>query len=73
MSGVYFVIDDLPPELRAWLVLNPLVSGVTYFRLGFFPQFPTHSFSLNYLLTWAAVSLIVGLAAEFMLGDRIID
>jgi capsular polysaccharide transport system permease protein len=57
--------------LRAGLVLNPLLSGVTWFRLGFFPRFPTHSFSLGYLVAWAVVSLIIGLALEFWLGDRI--
>jgi capsular polysaccharide transport system permease protein len=71
MSGVYFVMDSLPPELRSWLTLNPLVSGITWFRMGFFPQFPTHSFSLSYLLCWAVGAFLVGLTLQISLGDRI--
>jgi capsular polysaccharide transport system permease protein len=73
MSGAYFLVDDLPPELRGWLVLNPLVPAVTWFRLGFFPQFPTHMFSLSYLMSWAVIACVIGIGTEFMLGDRIID
>lgn len=73
MSGVYFVIDTLPPELRSYLELNPLISAVTWFRLGFFQRYPTHCFLPYYLLTFMAVCLLVGLTVEVFIGDRIQD
>ncbi len=71
MSGVYFVVDRLPPEIRYYLSFNPLIHAVTWFRLAFFPTFPSHTFSLNYFLTCTAVLLVVGFATEAALGDRV--
>jgi capsular polysaccharide transport system permease protein len=70
VSGVYFVPDALPPQLRDWVALNPLVHEVILVRLGFYPTFPDYVFSMRYLLLWSLGSLIVGLVLQLWLGER---
>jgi capsular polysaccharide transport system permease protein len=70
VSGVYFVADALPPNLRDWIAYNPLVHLVILVRLGFYPTFPEYVFSLRYLLLWTVGSLIVGLVLQLWLGER---
>jgi capsular polysaccharide transport system permease protein len=70
VSGVYFVADALPPNLRDWVAMNPLVHAVILLRLGFYPTFPQHCFSMRYLLLWSLGSLMLGLALQLWLGER---
>lgn len=71
MSGVYFVVDYLPPDLSYWLSFNPLVHAVTLFRLAFYPMFPTYTYSLSYLMCWVFGTMALGLGMEVYLGDRL--
>lgn len=73
LSGVYYVVDNLPPLIRQYIVWNPLVHAVTWFRLGFYNSFPKYTFSLGYFFWWAFGSIVLGLTLEYFLGDRIRD
>ncbi len=72
LSGVYFVVDYLPPAIRYYLSFNPVIDAVTMFRLGFFPTFPSYVFSLRYLLWIISISLFIGIVLEGLFGDRIV-
>lgn len=71
LSGVYFVVDTLPPEIRGWMALNPLVHAVILFRLGFYPTFPDYVLSVSYFSEISFGALVLGTALEFLLGERI--
>lgn len=72
VSGVYFLIDNLPPEVRYYMSFVPFVHEVTLFRMGFYgPAFPHYALSIQYLLIWLFVVLTVGISVEILLGDRI--
>jgi capsular polysaccharide transport system permease protein len=73
LSGVYYVVDNLPTFIRPWVCLNPLTHGVTMFRLGFYPSFPNYTYAPNYLLTWAGCAFLLGLALEVGLRDRLVE
>ena len=64
ISGVFFVTDFMPPEIRWWLNLNPLSHGIMWFRKGVFPTYPTYSLDRNYLIVTAVSALLIGLIAE---------
>lgn len=51
VSGVFYVPSFMPPQIRDWLALNPVLHGVELMRLGFYNQYPTIVFSPDYLLT----------------------
>jgi len=64
ISGVIFVVDFMPPNIRFWLNLNPLSHAIMWFRMGIYPHYPVHTLDKAYLVWFALGSLVVGLAVE---------
>lgn len=65
ISGVLFVLDFMPPDIRYYISLNPLAQGIVMFRCGFYPTYPANLFSLNYFITCVIGVLAVGLIMFF--------
>jgi capsular polysaccharide transport system permease protein len=63
-SGVFFIPEYMPPVLRNLLAYNPLLHFVALFRSSFYPTYPTHLLSLNYILGWTFSVVLIGLACE---------
>lgn len=63
-SGVVFVVDFMPTNVRYWLNLNPLSHAIMWFRSGIYPRYPVHTMSIDYLLAVALGSLLIGLIVE---------
>jgi capsular polysaccharide transport system permease protein len=61
ISGVFFLPETMPPELRYYLAYNPLLHVVSWFRSAFIPGFESQLLDRGYLITWACVSLVLGL------------
>ena len=55
-SGVLFVVDYMPPRLRDIAVWNPITHAITYFRVGYYPNYPHQTLELEYLL-WTTAGL----------------
>ncbi len=70
-SGVQRVAEYLPEYYRQYMVLNPLMHGVEWFRSGFYPLYPTYSLDLGYLFKWAAITFLLGLAFERVARTRL--
>ncbi len=70
LSGVVFVPDFLPPDVRNWLAWNPILHGVTWFRTAFYEKYPTHILDTGYIIEWAILTLVVGLALERVTRHR---
>ncbi len=64
ISGVFFIIDFMPPGIRGVLALNPISHGITWFRLGFYPTFPTVTLDKSYLVMWAVAFIALGILLE---------
>ncbi len=60
VSGVFFVVDFLPVFVRNIIVWNPVVHGITWFRLGMYGQYPAYTLDRDYLIGWALGSLFLG-------------
>jgi capsular polysaccharide transport system permease protein len=63
-SGVFYVADFLPPDVRHVLSFNPLLHAIALFRLGFYPSHPTTLLDRPYLAACALFTLGFGLVLE---------
>jgi capsular polysaccharide transport system permease protein len=61
LSGVWFLPQEIPPPFRGYLLLNPVMHLIMWFRSGFYPA----SSVATYLDRGYAVSASVGI---FVLG-----
>lgn len=70
-SGVYFVPEFLPLQFRQYMLLNPLMHAIEWFRAGLFQLYPTFSLDLGYLWTWALATFVLGLSFERVMRVRL--
>ncbi len=70
-SGVFFLVDRMPPQAREFLVWNPVLHGIEWFREGMFTDFVSYSLDRGYLVKCAVLSVVIGLALERSLRRRL--
>jgi capsular polysaccharide transport system permease protein len=70
LSGVFFIPEYMPPAARDILYYNPNMHFVALFRTAFYPTYPTHMLSFNYMIGWTFGVMIVGLALERVLRNQ---
>lgn len=63
-SGVFVVIDDLPPGVRDILALNPLAHCVAWFHTAQFEEYNSLILDKSYVILWGAGLLTFGFTAE---------
>ena len=63
-SGIYYAPFAMPDWLREWLVLNPVLQAIEWFRSGFYPHYEPHWLDVDYLLAWVVGSVGLGFALE---------
>jgi capsular polysaccharide transport system permease protein len=72
LSGVFMMVEWLPPNLREIILYVPFVHGVEMVRAGVFSEFvPTH-YDAAYALIWGAIFNVLGLALIAGARSRII-
>ncbi len=64
VSGVFFVLDYLSPNIRWWLSLNPVAHAIIWFRTGIYPHYPHYTLDKTYLVLCAFFALIIGFVVE---------
>jgi capsular polysaccharide transport system permease protein len=64
VSGVFFVMDFMPPAVREWLLVNPLAHAIIWFRTGVFPRYPDYSLDRTYLVLCSFSALVIGFIVE---------
>lgn len=64
ISGVMFVPDSLPNNIREWLEWNPILHGIEWMRYGYYDTYRADTIDIMYLAWWAFGATLVGLAAE---------
>lgn len=63
ISGVIFPLSSLPPQIREWLMLNPVAHGIESMRLGFSPYYhAVPELNIGYIFSFALGSVFFGLA-----------
>lgn len=63
-SGVIHIAAFYRVSIREWLVWNPMMHGVEWFRLGLYGRYPTLALDRPYLIKCAIVLLFIGLVAD---------
>ena len=63
-SGMFYVLDMLPPSSRYVLSFNPMAHAVILFRRGFYPNQPTLVLDTHYLFECAFAAVFLGLIIE---------
>lgn len=73
LSGVLFSPAMLPPSLREWLLLNPLMQGLELLRGAFASGYHVAAgIDVGYLAAFAFSSLFFGLALHVRFGPRLV-
>lgn len=60
-SGVFFILEDMPPLVQDILWWNPLMHATGLVRTGFYPTYHATYLSLPYTFGIALISICVGL------------
>ncbi|CAB3894254.1 ABC transporter permease [Achromobacter sp. CF-sbj1-Ac2-l] len=63
-SGVFFVSEQLPEQLRPWMLWLPFSHGMQLLRSAYFDSYTSQDASLGYFLTSLVFLMVVALAAE---------
>lgn len=59
-SGVLYVLDTMPKDLRDFAVYVPFAHGVALFRSGYYGNYPALLLDVRYLLLWTIGILCFG-------------
>jgi capsular polysaccharide transport system permease protein len=63
----------LPPEVREWLLLNPIMQGLELARAAFSPGYTAVTgLDLGYVTAFAFVSFFFGLALHVRFARRLL-
>jgi capsular polysaccharide transport system permease protein len=64
VSGILFMTETVPEEIRWWLVWNPLLHGIDWFRSAYYEGYSNLTLDRGYLLIFGLFALAIGLVAE---------
>ena len=64
LSAIFYLPDQMPPVARSVLQWNPVLHGITLFRMGYYHLYDSHLFDPVYLSGWAVGSILMALVAE---------
>lgn len=62
VSGVFFLVEDMPHPFGDYLLYNPLVHVIMWFRNGMYPEYRAELLDKGYVIECAAVAVMLGLA-----------
>ena len=63
LSGIFYLPDRMAPALRDILSWNPVLHGITLFRMGYYENYDSFVFDREYLMGWIIGCLFMGLLA----------
>lgn len=61
VSGVFFLPDSLPHPFRDFILYNPLVHVIMWFRASIYPEYRADVLHKGYVLEFALVCFVTGL------------
>jgi ABC-type polysaccharide/polyol phosphate export permease len=63
-AAVFFVSEQLPEQLRPWVLWSPFAHGMQLLRSAYFQAYQSTDASLGYFLTSLVFMMVVGLMVE---------
>lgn len=71
VSGLFFTLDEVPPEVHDLLLLNPVLHTLELVRDGWFPEYTSPRASSFYALSFGLAFMVVGLLLERIVRRRL--
>jgi capsular polysaccharide transport system permease protein len=72
-SGVFYLPEALPPAARDFLAWNPVLHGITLFRMGYYGNYDSHLLSFGYLVGWSIVAVFCAFLIERTLRKALLS
>jgi capsular polysaccharide transport system permease protein len=63
-SGVFMMVEFVPPPARDIMALNPMFHAIALFRTGFYPNYPKVLLDPTYLLYCSLAAVFIGAVLE---------
>jgi capsular polysaccharide transport system permease protein len=63
-SGIFFMVEFLPPEPREVMSYNPIMHAIALFRTGFYPNYPTGVLDPTFLFYCSIGAVFIGIVLE---------
>lgn len=63
-SGIFFIVDELPPQVAHYFLYNPLLHTITLVRMGWFANYESHLIDPWYPFEWIVVMSFLALFLE---------
>ena len=73
VSGIFYQVEILPPQVREILVWNPMVHAIEWVRYCIYANYFTQILDREYLLAWGLVTSVLGLALERIRRARLLE
>ncbi len=73
ISGIFYQVEFLPPQVRDALSWNPLVHAVEWVRYCVFHGYTSQILDREYLMFWALGASVFGLAMERLRRPRLLE
>lgn len=71
-SGIFFSAESIPPEIRQYILYNPLLHAIELLRNNFFYELDAPYGDWGYAGSWAVGTLLMGLLVHQVLRRRAI-
>lgn len=72
-SGIWFLPEQVPQPYRDYLLYNPVMHIVMWFRTGFYREFRAASMDVIYTISVTALALAIGLALMRVAQRRVME
>jgi capsular polysaccharide transport system permease protein len=73
LSGIFFMVSEMPPVYRPYLLYNPFLHLVEWYRTGFYQNYDTGYLDRSYVLHFAVGVLVVGLGLIRICRRKILE
>jgi len=70
ISGVFFTVDFLPPEARKYILFNPILHLIEWFRSGFYTSFESQLYDPQYAINACTIIFFIGFSIERISSKR---
>jgi capsular polysaccharide transport system permease protein len=73
LSGIFFIVDEIPEPARGYLLYNPVLHFIIWFRSGFYPAYSHTYLDRSYALEWSTACLVLGLVLVRVAHRKILE
>ncbi|WP_349360287.1 ABC transporter permease [Stappia sp.] len=64
ISGVFFIPDAFPPDIRYILSWNPLMHAIDWLRTGYYSAYSSETLDVPYMMGYVGILLVIAFAME---------